>query len=122
EPDRVDYENWQIEACPHHGPAMTVALSGTYHFAWFTGAESTGNAVFYARSTDRGETIARPLRVDNGTLAGHPSLAEGAGRLWLAWKEWPDDDTTRIMAMSSADDGVTWSAPQQVASAGLNSD
>lgn len=123
EPTRVDYGGWEIEACPHHGPAMTIAPgSGTYHFAWFTGAESTGNAVFYARSTDKGRTIGPAAQVGTGALAGHPSFAVTDRTVWLAWKEWRDDNTTRVMAMSSADDGVTWSAPRELASAGLNSD
>lgn len=119
---RVSFENWAIEACPHHGPALAIAPSRRYHFAWFTGAEPTGNAVFYAHSDDAGVTTSTPVRVGKGEFVGHPSLAAAGGRLWLAWKEWRDDNSTEILAMRSDDDGNTWSAPRRLAASPGNSD
>ncbi|ODS53961.1 MAG: hypothetical protein ABS36_12220 [Acidobacteria bacterium SCN 69-37] len=121
-PVRVSRENWQIEACPHQGPALAISAAGRYHFAWFTGAESTGDAVFYAHSDDRGVTVSTPRRLDSGDLAGHPSLVLAGGRVWLAWKEWRDDNRTAVMVMSSADDGETWSTPREMADAPGTSD
>jgi hypothetical protein len=119
---RVSYENWAIEACPHHGPALAVSSARRYHFAWFTGAESTGKGVFYANSDDAGVTVSQPIRVGRGEFVGHPSLAVAGGRLWLAWKEWRDDDTTEVHGMRSDDDGRTWTAARRLAVAPGNSD
>lgn len=119
---RIGSDNWQIDACPHHGPALAVEPDGRYHFAWFTGAEPTGPAVFYAYSDDRGRTTTAPLRIGSGALAGHPTLAVAGGRLWLGWKEWRDDGTTAVLVMSSDDRGDTWSSPRTVATSGPNSD
>lgn len=119
---RVSHEGWAIEACPHHGPTLAISASGRYHFAWFTAAESTGNAVFYAHSDDRGRTTSAPLRIGDSAFVGHPSLAVTGSRLWLAWKEWDDDDRTATFVMYSDDDGRTWGAPKRVATAFINSD
>lgn len=122
EPARVGHENWEIEACPHHGPAFTISPSGRYHFAWFTGAVSTGNAVLYAHSDDAGVSTSAPFQIGSGQLGGHPSLAVTPGRVWLAWKEWRDDNSTVVRVMDSHDDGTTWSAAREVAAAPGSSD
>jgi hypothetical protein len=121
-PARVGHENWAIEACPHHGGALAISAARRYHFAWFTGAESTGEALFYAHSDDRGATTGTPVRLDREDLAGHPSLAIAGGRVWLAWKEWRGDNRTVVMLMDSRDDGTTWSTVREIATAPGNSD
>jgi hypothetical protein len=121
-PARVGQENWAIDACPHHGGALAISAAQRYHFAWFTGAESTGEALFYAHSDDRGATTSTPVRLDREDLAGHPSLAIAGGRVWLAWKEWRDDNSTVVMLKDSGDDGTTWSTAREIATAPGNSD
>jgi hypothetical protein len=121
-PARIGHENWAIEACPHHGGALAISAAQRYHFAWFTGAESTGEALFYAHSDDRGATTGAPVRLDRDDLAGHPSLAIAGGRVWLAWKEWRDDNTTVVVLQDSGDDGTTWSTARGIATAPGNSD
>ncbi len=120
--ERVGHENWVTDACPHHGPALAIAPSQRYHFAWFTGAESTGSGVFYAHSDDRGKTTSPPVRLGTGGLAGHPSMVSTRDGLWLAWKEWRDDGGTAVLVMRSQDDGATWSAAREVATAPGSSD
>lgn len=119
---RVSHENWAIDACPHHGPALVISPTQRYHFAWFTGAESTGKGVFYAHSSDAGVTTSRPMRVGRGEFVGHPSLVAAGGRLWLAWKEWRDDNSTEVHVMRSDDDGNTWTPARRIAVARGTSD
>ncbi|MSP97309.1 MAG: exo-alpha-sialidase [Betaproteobacteria bacterium] len=45
---RATYDNWTIDACPHHGPSLAADGNGGLHAVWFTqSAERSG--VFYGR-------------------------------------------------------------------------
>src|SRR3569832_1639429 len=54
-PRRVTHDRWRIDACPHHGPALSIAADGHHHLAWFDNAPDA-RGLFYARSTDGGAT------------------------------------------------------------------
>ncbi len=53
---RVSHDDWQIAACPHHGPSLTVSPVGTYRVAWYTGGK-VRKGLFCARSQDQGRTL-----------------------------------------------------------------
>jgi len=36
-PIRLSHDNWHIEGCPYHGPAISIA-DGVYHVTWFNNA------------------------------------------------------------------------------------
>jgi len=111
---RVSDDDWATNACPHQGPSLSIAASGTYHTAWFTQGRIR-QGLFYARSTHGGERFSTPMAL--GTAARHPSrpaVLAVPGALWLAWKETDGQDTT-IELMVSRDDGQTWSAPRAIA-------
>ncbi|MDP2156061.1 MAG: sialidase family protein, partial [Sulfuricella sp.] len=38
QPVRVSRDNWEVDACPHHGPAISIGADGVYHLAWFNNA------------------------------------------------------------------------------------
>lgn len=117
---RVSVDDWEIEACPHHGPDL-AAEGSVYHVAWFTaGPERKG--LFYARSADEGRTFTQPMALGtSGRQASRPQVLLVPGAVWLAWKEF-DGERTTIMAMASADGGTTWSTPQPLAATGGGSD
>ena len=106
---RISHENWSVDACPHHGPALAVGSDGAYHLAWFSGApDHTG--LFYARSTDRGATTSAPLPFGaSDAQAGHPAVAVTGRSVVLAWKEF-DGQAGVVRVMQSADGGEHWSA------------
>jgi len=108
-PWRVTEDDWQLEACPMHGPALSIARDGRYHIAWFTqGRHRQG--LFYAHSDDRGRHFSAPAVVgQTSALPGHADLLSLGRRVVLAWREF-DGTETRIMAMQSRDRGDTWSA------------
>ena len=62
---RVSNDDWQISACPHHGPSLSISPAGTYHVAWYTNGKAR-KGLFYARSDDEGGLLqsasARPFR------------------------------------------------------------
>jgi hypothetical protein len=117
---RVAQDNWQIDACPHQGPAIAISGPGTYHVAWFTNSP-TRQGLFYAHSTDRRAFGAPMAFGDPESQAGHPALLAHGRTIHLAWKEF-DGTQGRIRVMSSTDDGVGWSAASTLATAAGGSD
>ncbi|MEX0963933.1 MAG: sialidase family protein [Pseudohongiellaceae bacterium] len=111
--ERASYDEWQIDACPHHGPTMVKSSkSDDYHISWFTnGALHQG--IYYARYSFAKSQPEHIFRVDGRAGAGHPFLAEYAGTLNLVWKAF-DGQNTNLSLIQSTDDGVTWSAPQLI--------
>lgn len=114
-PERLSHERWQIDACPHHGPALAVGADGAYHAAWFSGAPSR-SGLFYARShgNDRSRFTPPLAFGDEAAQAGHPEVLVRGRSVFLAWKEF-DGRTTTIRLQRSADGGHRWSAPRTLA-------
>ena len=50
---RVSEDDWQIAACPHQGPGLSIGPNGTYHVVWYTNG-TVRKGLFYARSSDGG--------------------------------------------------------------------
>lgn len=118
---RLSHEQWAIDACPHHGPAIAIGSDGVYHFAWFSGA-SASPGLFYARSADRGRSFSSPLRFgDADAQPGHAQVLSHAGQVYLAWKEF-DGTSAHVRGMVSRDGGRTWSATETLASTAGTSD
>ncbi len=109
---RVADDDWEIDACPHHGPSLAVTPDGAYHVAWFT-ASPKRKGLFYARSADRGESFddLQPIG-DPARQPARPQLLALNGDLWLAWREF-DGTATEIVVMQSRNGGGDWS-PRRV--------
>jgi hypothetical protein len=114
-PVRLSHENWNIAACPHHGPSLSIAPDGTYHATWFSNAPER-HGLFYAHSADQGKTFSTPLNFGNfEAQPAHPYVLSLGSRVYLAWKEF-DGESTGIFGMHSGDGGKSWSAPKKLAS------
>lgn len=114
EPVRLSHENWNIAACPHHGPSLSVAPDGVYHASWFSNAPDR-HGLFYAYSADRGKTFSAPVNFGNPEAQpAHPYVLSLGNRVYLAWKEF-DGESTAILGMHSGDGGKSWSAPEKLA-------
>jgi hypothetical protein len=88
-PVRAHHDDWQLDACPHAGPALLADAGGKVHLAWYTG-RAGGAGLYYSASADRGATFAPPTPV----LTGHAippsqiSLATTAtGGVMIAWED-----------------------------------
>jgi hypothetical protein len=114
DPDRVTHDGWRIDACPHHGPSLSIASDGTHHLVWFTGEGRHGAGAFYGRSTDRGRTLSTPLRIGSARTAPHAVVLARGSHVTLAYKESLAADGMSVRVMTSSDAGVTWSAPRAV--------
>lgn len=117
---RATDDEWHIDACPHHGPALLSAGEGLFDLAWFTNG-STRSGLFYARFDARRGSLAGVTPVSAEASAGHPALARLPGVLLLVWKEFGGDETL-VRLRKSGDGGKTWSAPTTLASTGRGSD
>lgn len=110
---RVSEDDWQIDACPHHGGAISVGGEGAYHVAWFTNAPQR-KGLFYARSTDRGKTFSTPRPFgDHHAQAGHPHVLAQGKNVLIVWKEF-DGQRVVVYGMISQDQGSSWSKPVRV--------
>lgn len=121
EPRRVAVDDWQIAACPHHGPSLAVAPNGAYHVAWFTNSKAR-KGLFYAHSRDAGRSFSAPLAIGEAKKnPSRPFALAGARGLAMVWKEF-DGERTTVNLMTSGDDGETWSLPRVVAGTADSSD
>ncbi len=112
---RVTQDDWELQACPEHGPALAIAQDGRYHITWFTQGRAR-KGLFYAHSDDGGRGFSAPVAYgDNKALAGHGNVLAVGERVVLVWKEF-DGHTSRVMVRQSRDRGQTWSAPTELAS------
>ena len=110
---RVTFDDWKINACPHHGPSFWIDSRDVYHITWFTAGDRSGTGVFYARSTDGGRTFPEPTRV--GTeRATHPFILGLDSQAYLVWKE-VDGQGSTVKLQASNDAGKSWSSATTVA-------
>jgi hypothetical protein len=111
---RVSHDDWQINACPHHGPSLSISAGGTYHMTWYTNGKAR-KGLFYARSQDGGRTFSNPLPVGRPDRSpSRPYVMAGPHGTAIVWKEF-DGEKTIANLMTSHDDGLTWSKPAAVA-------
>ncbi len=109
---RLSHENWKIDACPHHGPAIAIADSGIYHAVWFSGAESK-QGLFYGYSTDAGKSFSESINFGKeGT--SHPHVLALNKQVFVTWQAF-DGKINRALVMKSNDEGKTWSKPEVIA-------
>ncbi len=118
-PQRVTDDNWKIEACPEHGPALAIDLNNRKHLAWFTLGEKR-QGIFYAHSDDGGKTLSSIMPLgDKGQLPGHPDVLAVADHVAIAWSQF-DGNNNHVMVKTSADRGQNWSNPSPLISSGGN--
>lgn len=113
EPQRVTFDNWQVDACPHHGPALAIA-GNTLHLVWFNNAPQH-SGLFYAYSSNGGQSFTPGLPLGNPShQPGHGSVLVLGSEVYLAWKEF-DGQVTTIYGMHSGDGGRRWDEAQKLA-------
>lgn len=112
---RASEDDWEINACPHHGGDIAVDEAGSYHLVWFTG-NLKNPGLFYRRAD--GEDMTAPHAFgDLDFQPGNPVVFAHGKKVYLAWREF-DGENYRLMTSVSADRGDTWSAARPVAMTG----
>jgi hypothetical protein len=118
---RVSQDDWQISACPHHGPSLSISTGGTYNVTWYTSGKAR-KGLFYARSEDGGRTFSNPLPIGRADRSpSRPYVIAGPHGTAIVWKEF-DGEKTTVNLMTSHDDGITWSDATTVAETADTSD
>lgn len=116
---RVSDDDWAIDACPHHGPALAAA-AGLRHAVWFTQGKRR-KGLFYARAEGDG-AFSEPMALgDPANMPAHGQVAAIGRRVVVAWKEF-DGRQAMVRVIASADGGATWSAPATVLTTAGGSD
>ena len=118
---RVTFDDWEIEACPEHGPALSLSPEGKLHMVWFTlGNQHRG--LFYANSENQGLEFSNPTPIGNpANLPGHADVITQDEHVALAWEEF-DGNSHRILLSQSKDFGTTWSPAQVIAKSASEAD
>lgn len=113
---RIAVDGWKIDACPMHGPSVSIGADGTWQAAWFTGSEGKAG-LYYARSSNQGTTFSTPQAFGNAAKKPtRPQVVAGPGKnVWRAWKEF-DGQITTVQTQHSGDGGETWGSATEVAS------
>jgi hypothetical protein len=111
---RVSVDGWAIDACPHHGPAISIASDGVYHVVWFTNAPAR-QGLHYARSEDAGRTFSPPMPLGAAqAAASRPHVLSLGARVQLVWNEVHGEESV-LLGMASLDGGASWSAARALA-------
>ena len=114
---RATVDEWQIDACPHHGPSMAQGHledgESVYHMTWFS-AGDRHKGIYYGRHALGSGDTHMVRQIDGSAGASHPQVAEWQGVQHLVWKLF-DGMETRILWIYSHDDGASWSEPQMLA-------
>jgi hypothetical protein len=112
---RATFDGWEIDGCPHQGPALAVGDDGVLHLAWYTAEGPNGRGVFVSRLAPDGTAVGAPVRVaSEESKARHPALLVSGREVVLAWRE-SRDGVTRILVKRSRDGGATWESPREAA-------
>lgn len=119
---RATVDNWQINACPHHGPDMTKASSkeSEYHMVWFSNGDDHTGIYYGLQDLETGLGTQR-YSVDSSAGASHPQIVNNGEGLYIAWKFF-DGEKTHIQLIRSSDMGVTWQPEGSILNTDGNSD
>jgi hypothetical protein len=101
-PVRATFDNWAVDACPHHGPGLAAAAGGGYHAVWFD--EKDGEAqVRYGRLDRSGAPASTPIALPD-ERAEHADVASAGNKVAIAWRSF-DGKATSLKAWISNDAG-----------------
>ncbi len=113
---RASFDNWQVNACPHHGPSIAFTPDGRRHQVWFNVKEGEGG-IFYASAAAEG-TLGTPQKLGTAQAA-HADVATAGNRVAIAWKQF-DGKSTAVVARLSEDGGRTWTEKEVARTAGAS--
>jgi Neuraminidase (sialidase) len=129
---RLSHEQWKIDGCPHHGPALDVDSNNVVHSTWFndeSNEEQDSDYVLFYGNSAKGFDITNYKPMGFGQAdkqSAHPYVATlnqgGVNQtVFLVWKEF-DGKKTDILMKVSKDAGISWSKDKVVSTTASSSD
>ena len=110
---RASFDEWNVQACPHHGPGLARADASTnpgYHAVWFGIRKEKGTdvaAVRYARLAPDGQPMANTVRALPDAQAEHADVAALGEKVAIVWRSFAGKETS-LKAWLSKDGGKTF--------------
>jgi hypothetical protein len=124
---RLSNEQWKINGCPHHGPALDIDGNNVVHSTWFNDSsneEQDGDHVLFYGNSASGFNISDYKAMGFGQAdkqSAHPYVATIGQTVFLVWKEF-DGKKTDILMKTSKDAGISWSQNKVVSTTAGSSD
>ncbi len=124
---RATVDNWKINACPHHGPSLTLGPDNNFHMVWFT-ASTDKKGLYYGAYNAREKTISAQIPLSQQASASHPYILYANKHLVLAWKEFDGKKShihykyQKFNEKNNSFPGNTWISSKSVATSKKESD
>jgi hypothetical protein len=111
-PVRTTFDDWQINACPHHGPGLAANNSQTgFHMVWFGIRKQDGQdvpGVRYARLNANGEPLLSSVKALPDARAEHADVLAHKQRVVVVWRS-SEGSTSTLKAWISENEGQSFS-------------
>lgn len=107
---RATFDDWRIDACPHHGPGLALAADGGFHAVWFGIRKQGGEdvaAVRYARLQADGSPRLETVRALPDEGAEHADVLASGDRVAVVWRS-VDGAQSTLKAWLSTDSGQSF--------------
>jgi hypothetical protein len=120
---RLSNEQWKINGCPHHGPALDVDGNNVVHSTWFNDTDGD-HVLFYGNSSNDYKAMGFG-QADK--QSAHPYVLSLINQsdlnqtVFLVWKEF-DGKKTDILMKFSKDAGMGWSQNKVISTTAGSSD
>jgi hypothetical protein len=111
-PIRSTFDDWQINACPHHGPGLAAnTLQTGFHMVWFSIRKQDGQdvpGVRYARLNANGEPLLSSVKALPDARAEHADVLAHKQRVVVVWRS-SEGSTSTLKAWVSDNEGQSFS-------------
>ncbi len=95
--ERLAFDEWRIEGCPHQGPALAIDHLDRRHAAWFTIRDNRGELRYARQDAPASKAASRLLDGQNGM---HPTLLVQGQTLLVAWIRGGEQGTQLLLQRS----------------------
>ena len=99
---RASFDDWRIDACPHHGPSLAQDGDGAIHAVWYA-----DGAARYGQLPVKGEGPPVKARRLSAGAAEHADIAAVGREVVVTWREY-DGQAMTLRGLRSADAGSSW--------------
>lgn len=108
--ERATFNQWQVAACPDHGPGLAIDARGVRHAVWY---EAKGGPTIWYGQLDPGHAPRQVLKI-GGAGASHADVAVHGSTVWVAWNQ-VSAAGYALMLRRSDDGGLQFGAPRTLA-------